>query len=42
MTDQIDFSSLPQGFATTVLQPMGADQPEWLPRVRQEFPPPGT
>ena len=33
MTDQIDFSSLPQGFTTTVLQPMGADQPEWLPRA---------
>ncbi|HEY2261385.1 MAG TPA: CoA transferase [Streptosporangiaceae bacterium] len=30
MTDQIEFSSLPQGFTTTVLQPMGADQPEWL------------
>jgi crotonobetainyl-CoA:carnitine CoA-transferase CaiB-like acyl-CoA transferase len=29
MTDQIEFSSLPQGF-TTVLQPMGADRPEWL------------
>ena len=29
MTDQIEFSSLPQGFTTTVLQPMGADQPEW-------------
>jgi hypothetical protein len=33
MTDQIEFSSLPQGFTTTVLQPTGADQPEWLPRV---------
>ncbi|HEX6507446.1 MAG TPA: CoA transferase [Chloroflexota bacterium] len=31
MTDQIEFSSLPQGFTTTVLQPMGADRPEWLP-----------
>jgi len=31
MTDQIEFSSLPQGFTSTVLQPMGADQPEWLP-----------
>jgi len=29
MTDQIEFSSLPQGFTTTVLHPMGADQPEW-------------
>jgi hypothetical protein len=28
MTDQIEFSSLPQGFTTTVLHPMGADQPE--------------
>jgi hypothetical protein len=33
MTDQIDFSSLPQGFTTTVLHPMGADQPEWLQRA---------
>jgi len=33
MTDQIEFSSLPQGFTTTVLHPMGADQPEWLPRA---------
>jgi crotonobetainyl-CoA:carnitine CoA-transferase CaiB-like acyl-CoA transferase len=33
MTDQIEFTSLPQGFAT-VLQPMGADRPEWLPRHR--------
>jgi crotonobetainyl-CoA:carnitine CoA-transferase CaiB-like acyl-CoA transferase len=33
MTDQIEFSSLPQGFTTTVLQPMGADLPEWLPRA---------
>ena len=33
MTDQIEFASLPQGFPTTVLQPMGADQPEWLPRA---------
>jgi crotonobetainyl-CoA:carnitine CoA-transferase CaiB-like acyl-CoA transferase len=32
MTDQIEFSSLPQGFTTTVLHPMGADQPEWLSR----------
>lgn len=32
MTDQIEFSSLPQGFTTTVLQPMGADRPVWLPR----------
>ena len=31
MTDQIEFSSLPQGFTTTVLQPMGANLPEWLP-----------
>ncbi|MFC9352859.1 CoA transferase [Arthrobacter sp. NPDC057013] len=31
MTDQIEFTSLPQGFTTTVLQPMGADRPEWLP-----------
>ena len=30
MTDQIEFSSLPQGFTSTVLQPMGADQAEWL------------
>jgi hypothetical protein len=43
MTDQIEFSSLPQGFTTTVLQPMGADHPEWLPRAnRQELLPPGT
>ena len=34
MTDQIEFSSLPQGFTTTVLHPMGADVPEWLPRAR--------
>lgn len=33
MTDQIDFSSLPQGFTTTVLQPIGADQPEWVSRA---------
>jgi hypothetical protein len=33
MTDQIEFSSLPQGFTTTVLHPMGADQPEWLQRA---------
>ena len=33
MTDQIEFPSLPQGFTTTVLHPMGADQPEWLPRA---------
>jgi crotonobetainyl-CoA:carnitine CoA-transferase CaiB-like acyl-CoA transferase len=33
MTDQIEFSSLPQGFTATVLHPMGADQPEWLPRA---------
>lgn len=31
MTDQIEFTSLPQGFTTTVLQPMGADLPRWLP-----------
>lgn len=31
MTDQIGFSSLKQGFRT-VLQPMGADKPEWLER----------
>jgi crotonobetainyl-CoA:carnitine CoA-transferase CaiB-like acyl-CoA transferase len=31
MTDQIEFSSLPQGFTTTVLHPMGADRAEWLP-----------
>jgi len=30
MTDQIEFSSLSQGFTATVLHPMGADQPEWL------------
>jgi hypothetical protein len=34
MTDPIEFSSLPQGFTTTVLQPMGADRPEWLPRTK--------
>jgi crotonobetainyl-CoA:carnitine CoA-transferase CaiB-like acyl-CoA transferase len=33
MTDQIGFSSLKQGFAT-VLQPMGASKPEWLPSGR--------
>jgi crotonobetainyl-CoA:carnitine CoA-transferase CaiB-like acyl-CoA transferase len=33
MTDQVELSSLPQGFTGTVLQPMGADQPEWLPRA---------
>jgi len=33
MTAQIELSSLPQGLTTTVLQPMGADQPEWLPRA---------
>jgi len=32
MTDQIEFSSLPQGFTTTVLQPMGANLAEWLTR----------
>jgi hypothetical protein len=32
MTDQIESSSPRQGF-TTVLHPMGADQPEWLPRA---------
>lgn len=31
MTDQVEFSDLPQGFTTTVLQPMGADRAEWLP-----------
>jgi crotonobetainyl-CoA:carnitine CoA-transferase CaiB-like acyl-CoA transferase len=35
MTDQIEFSSLPQGFPTTVLQPMGADKPEWLPQATE-------
>ena len=29
--DQIEFTSLPQGFTTTVLQPMGANLAEWLP-----------
>jgi crotonobetainyl-CoA:carnitine CoA-transferase CaiB-like acyl-CoA transferase len=33
VTDQIEFSSLPQGFTTTVLQPMGANRPEWLPKA---------
>jgi hypothetical protein len=40
MTDQIEFTSLPQGFITTVLQPMGADQPEWLPRATHTRPDP--
>jgi hypothetical protein len=31
MTDQIEFSSPPQGLTTTVLHPMDADQPESLP-----------
>jgi crotonobetainyl-CoA:carnitine CoA-transferase CaiB-like acyl-CoA transferase len=35
MTDQIEFSSLPQGFTTTVLQPMGANLAEWLPSARR-------
>ena len=35
MTDQIEFSSLPQGFTTTVLQPMGATLAEWLPSARR-------
>jgi crotonobetainyl-CoA:carnitine CoA-transferase CaiB-like acyl-CoA transferase len=35
MTDQIEFSSLPQGFSTTVLHPMGADQAEWLPSAER-------
>ncbi|WP_432837998.1 CoA transferase [Dactylosporangium sp. CA-092794] len=30
MTDQIEFSSLPQGFGTTVLEPMGASRAAWL------------
>src|SRR5262249_47203522 len=34
MTDQIEFSSLPQGFTTTVLEPMGANRAEWLPPAR--------
>jgi crotonobetainyl-CoA:carnitine CoA-transferase CaiB-like acyl-CoA transferase len=38
MTDQIEFSSLPQGFTTTVLHPMGADQAEWLPSVPRQAP----
>jgi hypothetical protein len=36
MTDQIEFSSLPQGFTTTVLHPMGADRAEWLPLAAPE------
>ena len=31
MTDQIEFSSLPQRFTSTVLQPMSANLAEWLP-----------
>lgn len=31
MTDQIEYTSLRQGFTRTVLDPMGSSLPEWLP-----------
>ncbi|MFD7874804.1 CoA transferase, partial [Streptomyces sp. NPDC059766] len=34
MTDQLEFSSLRQGDFTTVLSPMGADEPVWLTTTR--------
>ncbi|MFE2579096.1 CoA transferase [Streptomyces sp. NPDC059378] len=34
MTDQLEFSSLRQGDFTTVLSPMGADEPAWLTTPR--------